>query len=66
VRPLLAEDTDALEQLDQIRHGFAEAMEKQIQKMWAAKLGLTDYHPKLVQKKGRPMPQPKGPTLKQG
>jgi uncharacterized protein YdiU (UPF0061 family) len=49
VRPLLAEDTEALKQLDQIRHGFAEAMQKQIQKMWAAKLGLTDYHPKLVQ-----------------
>jgi uncharacterized protein YdiU (UPF0061 family) len=49
VRPLIAKDTDALEQLDQIRHGFAEAMQKQIQKMWAAKLGLTDYHPKLVQ-----------------
>jgi uncharacterized protein YdiU (UPF0061 family) len=49
VRPLLAKDTEALEQLDQIRHGFAQAMQKQIQKMWAAKLGLTDYHPKLVQ-----------------
>ncbi|EMS77145.1 protein adenylyltransferase SelO [Desulfotignum phosphitoxidans] len=49
VRPLLAKETQALEQLDQIRHGFAEAMQKQIQKMWAAKLGLTDYHPKLVQ-----------------
>ncbi|HKL82339.1 MAG TPA: protein adenylyltransferase SelO family protein [Desulfobacter sp.] len=49
VRPLLAEDTQALKQLDQIRHGFAEAMQKQIQKMWTAKLGLTDYHPKLVQ-----------------
>jgi uncharacterized protein YdiU (UPF0061 family) len=49
VRPLLAKDTQALEQLDQIRHGFAETMQKQIQKMWTAKLGLTDYHPKLVQ-----------------
>ncbi len=49
VRPLVAEDSEALEQLDQIRHGFAEAMQKQIQKMWATKLGLTDYHPKLVQ-----------------
>lgn len=48
VRPLLAKDTEALEQLDQIRHGFAEAMQKQIQKMWTAKLGLTDYHPKIV------------------
>ena len=49
VRPLLAKDTQALEQLDQIRHGFAEAMEKQIRKMWTAKLGLTGYHPELVQ-----------------
>ena len=49
VRPLLAKNTEALEQLDHIRHGFTEAMQKQIQKMWAAKLGLTDYHPKLVQ-----------------
>lgn len=49
VRLLLAKDTEALEQLDQIRHGFAEAMQKQIQKMWAAKLGLTNYHPELVQ-----------------
>lgn len=49
VRPLLAKDSEALEHLDQIRHGFAQTMQKQIQKMWATKLGLTDYHPKLVQ-----------------
>jgi uncharacterized protein YdiU (UPF0061 family) len=49
VRPLLGKDTEALEQLDQIRHGFAETMQKQIRKMWTAKLGLTDYHPELVQ-----------------
>jgi uncharacterized protein YdiU (UPF0061 family) len=51
VRPLLAlqeKDTDALEQLDHIRQGFTAAMQKEIQKMWAAKLGLTDYHPELV------------------
>ena len=47
VRPLLAEDTDALEQFDQVRRGFAEAMQKQIQKMWAAKLGLTEFNPEL-------------------
>ena len=47
VRPLLAEDAEALEQFDQVRRGFAEAMQKQIQKMWAAKLGLTEYNPKL-------------------
>ena len=49
VRPLIVKDTKALEQLDQIRHGFAETMQKQIQNTWAAKLGLTDYHPKMVQ-----------------
>ena len=47
VRPLLAEDTEALEHFDQVRHGFAEEMQKQIQKMWAAKLGLTKYNPDL-------------------
>ena len=47
VRPLLAEDAEALEQFDQVRHSFAEVMQKQFQKMWAAKLGLTEYHPEL-------------------
>ena len=44
VRPLLAEDAEALEHFDQVRRGFADAMEKEIQKMWAAKLGLTEYN----------------------
>ncbi|MCG8618521.1 MAG: protein adenylyltransferase SelO family protein [Desulfobacterales bacterium] len=51
VRPLLEKNTDAsdqLEQLDYIRQGFTAAMQKEVQKMWAAKLGLTDYHPELV------------------
>jgi uncharacterized protein YdiU (UPF0061 family) len=47
LRPLLSEDTEALEQFDQVGQGFAEAMQKQIQKMWAAKLGLTEYNPEL-------------------
>ncbi|WP_428239605.1 protein adenylyltransferase SelO [Gynuella sp.] len=47
VRPLLAENTDAIKQLDQIRRGFAEAMQNQTQTMWAAKLGLTEYNPAL-------------------
>jgi len=50
VRPLLAEDSEALEQFDQVRHGFAEEMQKQIQKMWAAKLGLTEYNSKLLKR----------------
>ncbi|MEO0887035.1 MAG: protein adenylyltransferase SelO family protein, partial [Cyanobacteria bacterium J06648_10] len=48
VRPLLAEDADALEQFDQVGRGFAEAMQNQIQKMWTTKLGLTEYHPELL------------------
>lgn len=50
VRPLLAEDAVALEQFDQVGRGFAEAMQEQIQKMWAAKLGLAEYHPELFKK----------------
>ena len=50
VRPLLAEDTEALEHFDQVRHGFAEEMQKQIKKMWAAKLGLTEYNPELLKR----------------
>jgi len=47
VRPLLAEDAEALEQFDQVRRDFAEAMQEQIQKMWAAKLGLPEFNPTL-------------------
>jgi len=47
VRPLLAKDAEALERFDQIRHDFAETMQKQIQQMWAAKLGLTEFQPTL-------------------
>ncbi|MBJ6609868.1 MAG: YdiU family protein [Candidatus Thiothrix moscowensis] len=47
VRPLLAEDAEALEQFDQVRQDFAEVMQAQMQQMWAAKLGLTEFHPTL-------------------
>ena len=47
VRPLLEEDAEALKHFDQLRLGFAEEMQKQLQKMWAAKLGLTGYNPEL-------------------
>ena len=43
VRPLLTEDAEALERFDQVRRGFAEAMEEQIKLMWATKLGLTEF-----------------------
>ena len=47
VRPLLAEDADALERLDNVRQGFAETMQQQLQTMWAAKLGLAAFNPQL-------------------
>ncbi len=47
LRPLLLEDADALAQLDQVRHGFADMMQTQVQKIWAAKLGLTAFDDKL-------------------
>ncbi len=50
VRPLLVEDTESLEFFDHVRHGFAEAMQKQLQRMWAAKLGLTEHNPQVFKK----------------
>ncbi|MEM7064631.1 MAG: protein adenylyltransferase SelO family protein [Cyanobacteria bacterium P01_B01_bin.77] len=47
VRPLLADDAKALEQFDQVGRGFAEAMQQEVQKMWAAKLGLSEFNPEL-------------------
>ncbi len=49
LRPLLEEDTKALKEFDQVRDGFEQAMDKQIQKMWAAKLGLKEYNFNLFQ-----------------
>ena len=47
VRPLLTENTEAIEQFDQVRRGFAEVMQNQTQKMWAKKLGLAEFNPEL-------------------
>lgn len=47
VRPLFEKDTEALEQFDQVRRGFAVEMQNQLQLMWAAKLGLAEFNPKL-------------------
>jgi uncharacterized protein YdiU (UPF0061 family) len=49
VRPLLAENADALAHLDEVRRGFEAVMQTQIQSMWAAKLGLSEYNPALVE-----------------
>ena len=49
LRPLLEEDAKALKEFDQVRDGFEQAMDKQIQKMWATKLGLKEYNSNLVE-----------------
>ena len=49
LRPLLEEDAKALKEFDQVRDGFEQAMDKQIQKMWAAKLGLKGYNSNLFE-----------------
>jgi uncharacterized protein YdiU (UPF0061 family) len=48
LRPLLEDNTEALARLDQIRDGFAEAMQQEIEAMWASKLGLISYDATLV------------------
>ena len=48
--PLLSEETESLKQFDHVRRGFDKAMVKQIQKMWAAKLGLNKYNSRLFEK----------------
>lgn len=41
LRPLLASYQDYLLELDEIQSGFSKVMHKQMDKMWAAKLGLS-------------------------
>ncbi len=48
IRPLLIDNPVALSRLDQVREGFAEAMSKEIECMWAKKLGLLSYNATLV------------------
>jgi uncharacterized protein YdiU (UPF0061 family) len=43
LRPLLANHQNYLQQLDDIQSGFAEMMQDQMHKMWAAKLGLSTF-----------------------
>lgn len=47
IRPLLASHPDAVEQLDEIRTGFAAVMQDEMERMWAAKLGLEVFDPQL-------------------
>ena len=43
LRPLLLSNPEALQQLDEIRNGFAQEMQDKMEKMWAAKLGLDEF-----------------------
>jgi len=43
LRPLLNAHEDELAQLDEVQNGFPEVMQAELQKMWAAKLGLDAF-----------------------
>jgi len=48
LRLLLTDNAEALAKLDQLRDGFSETMEQEIEAMWASKLGLAHYDAELV------------------
>ncbi len=48
LRALLTDNKEALTRLDHIREGFAEAMNQEIELMWAKKLGLIRYDKTLL------------------
>lgn len=48
LRPLLKDNSEALARLDQIREGFAGAMQQELEAMWASKLGMSHYDAALV------------------
>jgi uncharacterized protein YdiU (UPF0061 family) len=48
LRPLLMSDKDSLQQLDEVESGFAGVMQTQMENMWAAKLGLTNFNSELL------------------
>ena len=48
LRPLLEDNTEGLARLDQIRDGFAGAMQQELEAMWDRKLGLSRYDTALV------------------
>ena len=47
LHPLLEMHPDALQQLDEIRSGFAKVMQEEMEKMFAAKLGLGTFNAAL-------------------
>jgi len=47
LRPLLTSHQDHLRQFDEIRNDFSKVMQAEMEKMWAAKLGLGTFHAAL-------------------
>jgi uncharacterized protein YdiU (UPF0061 family) len=50
LRPLLEAYPDSLRQLDELEGGFPQVMQAQLEKMWAAKLGLDAFDEGLFRK----------------
>lgn len=48
LQPLLKADKRYLSELKEVQQGFADVMQTQLEKMWAAKLGLENYNEELV------------------
>jgi len=48
IRPLVADNMESVARLDQIREGFADVMNQEIEAMWAKKIGLKSYDATLV------------------
>ena len=47
LQPLLMSDEETLRQLDEIRSGFGQVMQEEMEKMWSAKLGLVTFNAEL-------------------
>ncbi|WP_373975045.1 protein adenylyltransferase SelO family protein [Chitinibacter sp. SCUT-21] len=47
LRALLAQDQQAMDQLDEVRRSFKAEIQQQCQSMWAAKLGLSEFPQRL-------------------
>jgi uncharacterized protein YdiU (UPF0061 family) len=48
LRPLL-ENSKKLEEFESLRQGFADSMQVELERVWAAKLGLDVFHPETLQ-----------------
>ncbi|RTE64926.1 hypothetical protein EH243_14700 [Amphritea opalescens] len=57
LRPLLASNQVALDQLEEIRNGFADEMQAKLESMWASKLGLETFNGTLFRELGALMIQ---------